>query len=38
MNVGLEHTPDNVDNISIRLGVHPNIISKSIDQKVFKGL
>ena len=32
---GNVHTSNNQDNILIKLGVHPNIISKSIDQKVF---
>jgi len=32
---GNVHTSNNQDNILIKLGVHPNIISKSMDQKVF---
>jgi len=41
MSEGNEHTSNNQANILIKLGVHPNIISKSIksmDQKVFFGV
>ena len=41
MSEGNEHTSNNPANILIKLGVHPNIISESIesmDQKVFLGL
>jgi len=38
MSDGTEHTSNNQASILIKLGVHPNIISKSMDQKVFLGV